>query len=519
MPTSPLLNTLPFDFGCMLPHRSRRLQNMDPEKQVPPLALAVPPPRVGGATTPWAAAMDPDADVPPSVPAVPPPSVGGHGNTSLPPPLSPMVLRVLPLWGSSAPVGFIYDVTPDPDGGLLAPALAFFYHQGHQVFHNPCPDLAKYHWAMGVLASAVVSVDRLPDHLLSSGLELMSALRAPSLTIAEFMGMMFMAPYLLPTASVPSSVGGPQNGLSVGGLPVSVLAAAQGNIALHVGSQVGSSVGGPHVGSSVGGPPVPLSAAAPVDPGNFSPPRRSSAFFFPGDSAPPSAPPVRNPYLSSYCSLYSAPGGFRPPPTTAFVGSGVSAAGAGPPPARRPDPDEEVVHSPPSSRSLFPSLVSFGGRSRYRYGGQSGGRVSANGYQGGRSSLSSLVGRSGHGSSSPSVDASLADDLSGFTSWVLVPATSPSPSDASTSLQAATLFSNLENIEFPVPATSPSPGDASTPLRVASPADTPTPIPVPTDHFTLPAIKTGDNYLQTRDLILFWLRSPGFSTARSEKIG
>jgi hypothetical protein len=109
----------------MLPCRSCRLQNMGPEEQVPPLALAVPPPRVGGATTPWAAAMDPDANMPPLVPAVLPPPVGGHRNTSLPPPLSPMVLRVLPLWGSSTPIGFIYDATPDPDGGLLAAASAF----------------------------------------------------------------------------------------------------------------------------------------------------------------------------------------------------------------------------------------------------------------------------------------------------------------------------------------------------------------------------------------------------------
>lgn len=57
--------------------------------------------------------------------------------------LPPMVLQVLPLRGSSAPVGFIFDTTPDPvDGGLLAVALAFFSHQGHPVFHDPCPDLA-----------------------------------------------------------------------------------------------------------------------------------------------------------------------------------------------------------------------------------------------------------------------------------------------------------------------------------------------------------------------------------------
>ncbi len=381
----------------MLPCCSRGLQNMDPNKQVPPSALAVPlpciggaevpkdqvllsalavpPPCAGGAKTPWAIAIDPDANALPSVPTVPPPLVGGHGNPSLPPPLSPMVLWVLPLRGSSTPIGFIYNATPDPDGGLLAAVSAFFSHQGHQVFHDPCPNLAEYCWAMGVSALVVISVDRLPNHLLSLGLELMSGLRALSPTNTEFMGTMFMAAYLLPTASSPSSIGGSQVGLSGGGPPVSALAAAWGTIAPPVGSQVGLSVGGPHVGSSVGGPPVPSSAATPIVPGGYSHPRWSSAFFFPGNLAPPSGPPIRNPYLSSYCSIYLVPGGFHPPPTTAFIGSGVSAARAGPPPARWPDPDEEVVHSPPSCGSSLPSLVSFGGRSGYRYGGQSGGRI------------------------------------------------------------------------------------------------------------------------------------------------
>ncbi len=60
---------------------------------------------------------------------------------------SPVVLRVLPLRGSPAPVGYIYDATPDADGGLLAAALAFFSHRGHQVFYDPCPDLAAYRWS------------------------------------------------------------------------------------------------------------------------------------------------------------------------------------------------------------------------------------------------------------------------------------------------------------------------------------------------------------------------------------
>ncbi len=48
---------------------------------------------------------------------------------------------------------------------------------------------------------------------------------------------------------------------------------------------------------------------------------------------------------------------------------------------------------------------------------------------------------------------------------------------------------------------------------MASPDNASMPIPLPTDRFTLPLIKTGDNYLQTRDLVLLWLCSPGFSTA------
>ncbi len=156
-----------------------------------------------------------------------------------------MVLRVLLLRGSSAPIGFIYNATSDPDGGLLAAALAFFSHQGHQVFQDSCPDLAKHCWAMGMSALAVVSLDRLPDHLLSLGLELMLGLRALSLTNAKFMGTMFMAAYLLPTASGPSLVGGPQVGLSAGVPPVSAFAAAWGTVAPPVGSQVGLSVGGP----------------------------------------------------------------------------------------------------------------------------------------------------------------------------------------------------------------------------------------------------------------------------------
>jgi hypothetical protein len=104
-----------------------------------------------------------------------------------------MVLRVLPLRGSPAPVGYIYDATTDADGGLLAAALAFFSHHGHQVFYNPCPDLDEYRRAMSV-SLPIIPVDHLPDHILLSGLELMEALFTPSPT--NSFGTAFMAAYL-----------------------------------------------------------------------------------------------------------------------------------------------------------------------------------------------------------------------------------------------------------------------------------------------------------------------------------
>ena len=156
--------------------------------------------------------MDPDADVGADVPldaAVPPlPFVGG--GVSSPPipsgpvafPLPPVVLRVLPLQQSSAPVGFIYDASPDPvDGGLVAAASAFFSHQGHKVFHDPCPDLEAYCRSMGVPPSTVVNIDRLPDYLLTSGLEILASWAAPSPTGAALAGTAFMAAYLSPSSS------------------------------------------------------------------------------------------------------------------------------------------------------------------------------------------------------------------------------------------------------------------------------------------------------------------------------
>ena len=43
-------------------------------------------------------------------------------------------------------------------------------------------------------------------------------------------------------------------------------------------------------------------------------------------------------------------------------------------------------------------------------------------------------------------------------------------------------------------------------------------IPLPADNFTLSLIKSGEDYLKFRDLILYWLRSPGFSTARDDSL-
>ena len=153
-------------------------------------AMASTPPRGG-------ISLDPDGSSPSAAPGVPPPPVMGDGTISLP----PVVLRVMPLRGSSAPVGFLYDATPDPvDGGLLAAASAFFSHQGHQVFHDPCPNLPEYCRASGVPVELVVPVDRLPDSLLSSGLEILAGLCAPSPTDNTLGGTAFMAAYLSPSA-------------------------------------------------------------------------------------------------------------------------------------------------------------------------------------------------------------------------------------------------------------------------------------------------------------------------------
>jgi hypothetical protein len=64
-------------------------------------------------------------------------------------------------------------------------------------------------------------------------------------------------------------------------------------------------------------------------------------------------------------------------------------------------------------------------------------------------------------------------------------------------------------------STAPAPSAAAVPVSTPLPAPVgPTPLPI--DQFKLPPIKSGSDYLQTWDLILFWLRSPGFSTGCSD---
>ena len=114
---------------------------------------------------------------------------------------TPVVLRIMPLLGSPAPIGYIYDPTPahDGDGGLLAAASTFFAHQGHQVFLDPCPDLTAYHRAGG-FTEPIIDVDRLPDHVLTAGLDLLESSSASSAVYA--LGMSFMVAYLLAPAPV-----------------------------------------------------------------------------------------------------------------------------------------------------------------------------------------------------------------------------------------------------------------------------------------------------------------------------
>jgi hypothetical protein len=143
--------------------------------------------------------MNPLDDMPPSTFAAP----------------TSVVLRIMPKAGSSAPIGYVYDPNPLRNGGergLLAASAAFITHQGHEVFWDPCPDLAAYRRA-GRITSTIIEVDRLPDHILSAGLNLLDS--SPPSSKEDILGMSFMAEYLL----APSLAAAPQG--SQGG-PVSL---------------------------------------------------------------------------------------------------------------------------------------------------------------------------------------------------------------------------------------------------------------------------------------------------------
>ncbi len=116
----------------------------------------------------------------------------------------------MPKPGSAAPIGYIYN--PDPackgNGGLLAAVAAFFAHQGHKVFHDPCLDLAEYRQAWGVMLT-IVDVDHLPDHVLTAGLDLLDSLLP--LSKGDILGMSFMVEYF-PT---PLPAGAPQGLVSL----------------------------------------------------------------------------------------------------------------------------------------------------------------------------------------------------------------------------------------------------------------------------------------------------------------
>ena len=135
---------------------------------------------------------------------------------------TPVVLHILPKAGSSAPIGYIYDPDPSRDGGeggLLAASAAFFTHQGHEVFWDLCPDLTAYRRA-GRITSTIIEVDRLPDHILTAGLNLLESSRPSS--EGDILGISFMAEYLPnpPQAAVPQgdnvSLSFPQRGGSGG---------------------------------------------------------------------------------------------------------------------------------------------------------------------------------------------------------------------------------------------------------------------------------------------------------------
>jgi hypothetical protein len=104
--------------------------------------------------------------------------------------------------------------------------------------------------------------------------------------------------------------------------------------------------------------------------------------------------------------------------------------------------------------------------------------------------------------------------------------------DLSTFVSGSPLVSKIPGHPCPPSSTSQAPGipplpspATAKPTNLGGPSLLPslvppvrTPIPLPIDWFTLPPIKSGNDYLKSRDLILFWLWCPGFLTARDNSL-
>ena len=182
---------------------------------------------------------------------------------------TPVVLRIMPLLGSPAPIGYIYDPTParDGDGGLLAAASASFAHQGHQVFLDPCPDLTAYHRAGG-FTEPIIYVDGLLDHVSNVGLDLLES-SSPSSSV-DALVKTFMAAYLLaPAPVIPQGlISLSPMRIDIEGWPLSVLGST------HYGGS-GGRVCSFHPNSSSS--PVPLCSTRSVDHSSHPPASRGDA--------------------------------------------------------------------------------------------------------------------------------------------------------------------------------------------------------------------------------------------------
>ena len=106
-----------------------------------------------------------------------------------------------------------------------------------QVVHDPCPNLGKYHHALGV-SSMIIPVDCLPDHILLLGQELLECLFAPS--PVDVLGTSFMLVYLSSPAPWSlhnlATVTGPQGAWSMGStIPSSFFMGGMGICGLPMG--------------------------------------------------------------------------------------------------------------------------------------------------------------------------------------------------------------------------------------------------------------------------------------------